>query len=403
KMTVDANRAESMLCMDKARQALKDGDFGKAERMLNKAKKLDPNQDISFLMKKVRSMGSPQSSSDSTNADRSYAHDDHYDETHLRSRKPQRTQREEKKASTPKQSPSRQQQSNGNAHRSKSGDRHQLGVHYTQEEVKLVERIRHCKDYYEILNVKKDSSDAVIKKEYRKMALQLHPDKCRAPHATEAFKALGNAYAVISDKQKRAAYDVHGADGPAERRSGRGDYFEYDYGRGFEADITPEEIFNMFFGGGYTEMGQFRRRNFHAHQEHHQRGGHDSQFGPLLQLAPLLLILLLGLLTQFMVGDPPFSLNQSNKYPMRRETKELHVAYFVKSDFEKTYRGRIEQVEQQVEDEYINQLRMHCYKEQNQKENMKYRARIYHDADLLKRAENMPMPHCTRLQQIYSH
>lgn len=46
-MTADANRAESMLCMDKARQALKDGDFGKAERMLNKAKKLDPAQDIS--------------------------------------------------------------------------------------------------------------------------------------------------------------------------------------------------------------------------------------------------------------------------------------------------------------------------------------------------------------------
>ncbi|GMS96104.1 hypothetical protein PENTCL1PPCAC_18279 [Pristionchus entomophagus] len=403
-MTADANKAESMLCMDKARQALKEGDSGKAERMLNKAVKLDPTQDISFLMKKVKSMGSPQSSSDSANADRSYAHDDHYDETHLRSRRPQRQQREEAKASSPKQSPSRQ--SNGNDHRSKSGDRHQLGVHYTQDEVKLVERIRHCKDYYEILNVKKDTPDAVIKKEYRKMALQLHPDKCRAPHATEAFKALGNAYAVISDKDKRAAYDVHGADGPPERR-GRGDYFEYDYGRGFEADITPEEIFNMFFGGGYADMGQFRRRNFNPHTEQHHHRQPDckyqSAFTPLLQLAPLLFILLLGLLTQFMVGDPPFSLNQSNKYTIRRETRELHVTYFVKKDFETAYRGRIEQVEQQVEDEYINQLRMHCYKEQSQKESMKYRARIYHDADLLKRAENMPMPHCTRLQQIYSH
>lgn len=49
-------------------------------------------------------------------------------------------------------------------------------------------RIRHCKDYYEILNVKRDATDSQLKKEYRKLALQLHPDKCRAPGATEAFK-----------------------------------------------------------------------------------------------------------------------------------------------------------------------------------------------------------------------
>lgn len=49
-------------------------------------------------------------------------------------------------------------------------------------------RIRHCKDYYEILNLKKDATEAQLKREYRKLALQLHPDKCRAPGATEAFK-----------------------------------------------------------------------------------------------------------------------------------------------------------------------------------------------------------------------
>lgn len=45
--------------------------------------------------------------------------------------------------------------------------------------------------------------------------------------------ALGNAYAVLSDKTKRQQYDAYGAEGPPERRS-RGDYFEYDYNRGFE-------------------------------------------------------------------------------------------------------------------------------------------------------------------------
>jgi DnaJ family protein B protein 12 len=56
------------------------------------------------------------------------------------------------------------------------------------ENLRLFFRIRHCKDYYEILNVKKDATEAQLKKEYRKLALQLHPDKCRVPHSTEAFK-----------------------------------------------------------------------------------------------------------------------------------------------------------------------------------------------------------------------
>ena len=51
-------------------------------------------------------------------------------------------------------------------------------------------RIKKCKDFYEVLNVKKDCSDADLKKAYRKLALQMHPDKNKAPGATEAFKGI---------------------------------------------------------------------------------------------------------------------------------------------------------------------------------------------------------------------
>lgn len=57
-------------------------------------------------------------------------------------------------------------------------------------------RIRHCKDYYEILNLKKNASESDLKREYRKLALQLHPDKCRAPGATEAFKGSLFLFAI---------------------------------------------------------------------------------------------------------------------------------------------------------------------------------------------------------------
>ena len=69
---------------------------------------------------------------------------------------------------------------------------------------------------------------------------------------------MGNAYAILSDKSKRERYDVYGAEAEVTtsrstyRRSHNGYsyYYENDYTRGFEAEFTPEEIFNMFFGGG---------------------------------------------------------------------------------------------------------------------------------------------------------
>lgn len=62
---------------------------------------------------------------------------------------------------------------------------------YTQEQLGAVKRIKGSKDYYEILGVNKDATDSDIKKAYKKLALQLHPDKNKAPGSGEAFKAIG--------------------------------------------------------------------------------------------------------------------------------------------------------------------------------------------------------------------
>ncbi|PIC34291.1 hypothetical protein B9Z55_013991 [Caenorhabditis nigoni] len=398
-MTADANRSESLLCMDKAREAIKSGDTDKARRMLLKAKKLDPGQNIEFLTKKIDEMttSSSQSSSSRASEERSYAHDDHYDEPNLRNRKARSPVKKNGKTE-PEPKP-------------RSASRTpKLGVDYTSEQKELVERIRHCKDYYEILKVDKQASDDDIRKEYRKMALKLHPDKCRAPHATEAFKALGNAYAVLSDADKRRQYDQFGAEAanghtPTTRRRGGGGgvFFEHDYAHGFEADFTPEEIFNMFFGGGFPSE-QVRRRARHAQQQqYHRYEQQQTPYGPLLQLLPLIAIMVIGLLAQIMVGEPAFSLHQTSKYTVKRMTAELRVPYFVRSDFESSYRGRIRQVEQQVEDDYIQNLRMNCYKEQNLKETKLYRARWMRDEAMMRDAERTPLPSCIRLNEIYSH
>ena len=100
------------------------------------------------------------------------------------------------------------------------------------------------RDYYEILGVGKDADAAVIKKAYRKMAIQFHPDKNPGDKAAEEkFKEAAEAYEVLSDADKRARYDRYGHAGV----SGHG-------GGGFSGGMTMEDIFQQF-GDIFGESG----------------------------------------------------------------------------------------------------------------------------------------------------
>lgn len=68
------------------------------------------------------------------------------------------------------------------------------------------------KDYYEILDLTNKASEDDIKSSYRKLALKYHPDRNRAPSATNAFQKLGQAYACLSDIQTKANYDRFGSE-----------------------------------------------------------------------------------------------------------------------------------------------------------------------------------------------
>jgi DnaJ-class molecular chaperone len=165
-----------------------------------------------------------------------------------------------------------------------------------------------------VLGVERTASDDAIKKAYRKLALKFHPDKNAAPTAEEAFKAITNAHDVLSDKEKRRIYDQVGhAQAEQTMNMGGGGGNPFGGMRGFHAgghpfgghggvEISPEDIFNMFFSGG-VGPGGFRTFNSRgARRGAPQRGAAQGQSGDhphdqreqgglmqLLQLLPIIL------------------------------------------------------------------------------------------------------------------
>ncbi len=115
------------------------------------------------------------------------------------------------------------------------------------------------KDYYEVLGIERNATESEIKKAYRKLALQFHPDKNPGdPTAEKKFKEAAEAYEVLSNADKRARYDQFGHAGMGGAASGAG---------GFGGGMSMEDIFSQFgdifgggFGGGFG--GQRGRRVF---------------------------------------------------------------------------------------------------------------------------------------------
>lgn len=107
------------------------------------------------------------------------------------------------------------------------------------------------KDYYEVLGVEKDATEAVIKKAFRKLARQYHPDVNQGNQEAEnKFKEISEAYEILSDQQKRTQYDQfgHAAFGQGAGEGGFGGFGGF---RGQGADFGGfGDIFDMFFGGG---------------------------------------------------------------------------------------------------------------------------------------------------------
>ncbi len=105
-------------------------------------------------------------------------------------------------------------------------------------------------DFYALLGVSRDASDADIKKAYRKLAMDCHPDRNPAPDAEARFKEITEAYEVLRDPQKRAAYDRYGKAGLGGAAGGAYGFHHVDLAEALNIFMRDIGGFESLFGGG---------------------------------------------------------------------------------------------------------------------------------------------------------
>uniref|UniRef100_A0A1A9WI20 J domain-containing protein n=1 Tax=Glossina brevipalpis TaxID=37001 RepID=A0A1A9WI20_9MUSC len=291
---------------------------------------------------------------------------------------------------------------------------------YSNEQLNLVKRIKNCKNFYQILDVNRDANDRQIKKSYKKLALQLHPDKNHAPGAVEAFKLLGNAMNVLTDPNKRKEHDLYVANGTAcggssakyQKYSNQYYKFQREYNKyqrecypngtsqgshnNNDDDMSAEDLFNMFFGSFPSQSHYCHRAYQPANQRQYQV--HNRQ--PSLAFGLILVLILISMLTSFFSSDPIYNLSPSSKYSVHRQTQHLSVSYYVKENFGKEYLGSLTRLEDSVEEDYVYTMKQNCFRERNYREAMMARARSFGSRAQLAHAQGLKMPSCDNLSKI---
>ena len=202
----------------------------------------------------------------------------------------------------------------------------------------------------------KTCSDDQIKRAYKKLALKLHPDKCRCNGAEDAFKAVSRAFSCLSDTQKRRTYDRYGSEdaggfgGMGGGGGGGGGFYRTHHAQ----EIDPEELFNMFFGGSpvfgnmYTRGPSSRQRR--ANASAHARGSSSDQGGGGFNLAAIIQLLPVVFLVVFTLfgnspQDPVYSLDMVGKYNARETTSMKGIGKELSTEERKKDRDRDRETE----------------------------------------------------------
>mmetsp|Transcript_40613 Transcript_40613/g.98091 ORF Transcript_40613/g.98091 Transcript_40613/m.98091 type:complete len:424 (-) Transcript_40613:155-1426(-) len=414
-MKLKVNKDEAARCRDIGAGALRQGQFDRAVKFFKKSLSMYPLPGVEALLAQAERSASNTNGGSAT---------------------PQGSRASSGPAtastsSTPRTESAPSSESEGNSRRG-----------YTPQQVEIVEKVLKARQggrgaHYRVLGVSENASEADLKKAYRKLALKLHPDKNSAPQADEAFKAVGLAYGTLSDSQKRTIYDRYGDEDPDNRGGGgmRPGAGGVHFRPGQE--VSPEEIFNMFFGGGMPMGGGHMRGPGGVHfysnfgpgprfRQQQRQAGQNQQQPPnpvqnIIQLLPFFLIMLLSFMNMSDSGERAFSSGEGRYFSLTQKEPFVHplqtkltevkgIPYFVDAGFMKTiYRNRykIAQVERMVQTAYEGYLVDEC------KSQEKYKSSLLAEANkkeshaevtaARKAAQQFELSRCDELRDLFPH
>ncbi|KAF9186967.1 hypothetical protein BGZ51_009851 [Haplosporangium sp. Z 767] len=379
---MEVNKDEALRCLEIARRHLNSGNFAHARKFGLKSISLFPTEDakafITIVESKEAAAVRPGASSSTSGASTQSSTKDSHNPGVSTS------------ASSGPKPPFPPQ-------RSRSApvvDHKPVEREYTAEQAAAVKAIRSSGgDFYKVLGIKKDATEIEIKKAYRKVALQMHPDKNGAPGADEAFKIVSKAFTVLSDSQKRAIFDQHG---PDEGKSSSVNYDretptaqQYGYrgaGGGYGEEISPEELFNMFFGGGSfgssTMDFSLRPKDGFTTARHTTSSRNVPYF---VNENRFMNTYFPGQQVEFRTS----SARQMNVSPdhVTLQGKKVYPLF--------------KRMEENVESAYLRDLQYRCREERRRKEMAQNRAMGFWGADpvLWKEAQKMTLPSCDKIKE----
>uniref|UniRef100_A0A1I8GPB8 DUF1977 domain-containing protein n=2 Tax=Macrostomum lignano TaxID=282301 RepID=A0A1I8GPB8_9PLAT len=205
---------------------------------------------------------------------------------------------------------------------------HRVERNYTDDQVAEVRKIRQAANYYAILG------------------------------------AIGNAYSVLSDSQKRKRYDLFG----------------------------PESA-------QQSSSAAARRRGFHSNSASNGGFYYESTFEP--DLGPILLLILISVASTVLQRDPWYSLTQTTKFNQQRATSQYSVPYFVKPNFDSDFTGSLQHLETEIIQDYAHRLKSRCYQEKSYKMSMMHRAQFYSDSRAYQKATELQTPSCETFESVF--
>lgn len=290
------------------------------------------------------------------------------------------------------------------------------------------------------------------------MALQFHPDKNHAPGADEAFKVVSRAFSCLSDPEKKVQYDKFGAaDGVSSMGPTGASGGMRFHGPGmFEAEISPEELFNLFFGGGMPMsngsgfsfasgnafgpmfvhsfnggMPSFFPSQYH-HQQRRRRGNNHFAAGAqnpqstgliawAMQLLPMIIMALIVLFSNWSSSPSTsgewnsisrhVSLEPSPSYPHAFTTRNLRIPYYGTNIYQSHFASNatssaltteLSNFEKIIERYYVSQLQQQCHEQEHDLQNRRARAAASNAVDpaILESLKNEKCPACEKLHAL---